>query len=43
MFAKNQGRPVTLDSQVECRGNHYLAVGTFQIRHSLVDSVDFVC
>ena len=34
MFAKNQDTPVTADRQVECRGNHDFAAGTFQIRFS---------
>ena len=34
MFAKNQDSSVTLDSQVECLGNHDFAAGTFQIRFS---------
>jgi len=34
MFAKNQDSPVTPDSQVECRGNHDFAAGTFQIQLS---------
>ena len=34
MVAQKQDTPLTLDCKVECRENHYSAVGTFQIQLS---------